>query len=135
MNNATTPYLIDLRKIGDDQIGFITVSEVGHNVPFQIKRVYWTYHTPENVVRGNHAHKELNQIIVAVSGELNIKLENRNEESFEFTLDSPNLGLFIPEGYWRTITFSENTVLLCLASEIYLQEDYIRDYNEFKFDS
>ena len=112
-------------------MGYITVAEYQKNVPFEIKRVYWTYFTPNNLIRGHHAHKKLEQLIFAVSGQIEFYLQDKNGQEFHFKLDAPNKGLYIPRGYWRTIKLSHSAVLLCLASEIYDESDYIRDYNDF----
>jgi hypothetical protein len=132
VTNTITPYLIDLEAIGSDQIGFLTVVEFPSIVPFEIKRAYWTYLTPKDIERGSHAHKELEQFIVAVAGKLEFVLESKDGKFLNFTLDHPSKGLYIPKGYWRTIQFAPNTVLLCLASLKYDKDDYIRDYSEFK---
>lgn len=128
----TLPHLIPFDQIGDPALGYISIAEAQKNIPFAIKRVYWTYFTPNHVERGNHAHIKLNQVLFAVAGILQIRLEDRNGNSVEFTLDQPNVGLFVPEGYWRTIRFSHSAVLLCLASEYYDESDYIREYSRFK---
>ena len=83
-------------------------------------------------MRGGHAHKKLNHVIFAVSGIITFTTEDLQGNKETFVLDTPNKGLFIPEKIWRDIQFSHNAVLLCLASEIYDVEDYIRDYSEFK---
>ena len=126
------PHIIDLKSIGSSYLGYITVAEFPKNIPFEIKRTYWTYYTPNNVERGNHAHKELQQIIVAVAGVIEFDLESIQGDKFNFKLDNPNQGLYIPKEYWRVIHFSHSAVLLCLASLEYDIADYIRDYNEFK---
>lgn len=126
------PRLIRFDKIGSPNLGFISVAEISDNVPFSIKRVYWTYFTPNHVVRGHHAHRKLQQVIVAVSGVIDFELEDTAGEVLRFTLDEPSVGLFIPEGYWRTIRFSHSAVLLCMASQEYDEADYIRDLQEFK---
>ena len=126
------PYIFELSAIGSTELGYITVSEYSNSIPFQIKRVYWIYFTPPNIERGNHAHKELEQIIVSVSGIIEIDLESMHGEKFSFKLDKPNKALYIPKEYWRMIRFSHNAVLLCLASMEYDENDYIRDYNLFK---
>jgi hypothetical protein len=131
-NNIEHPYLIDLKSIGSSELGFITVAEFPKNIPFEIKRTYWTYFTPNNVERGNHAHRQLQQIIVAVAGVIEFDLESKQGEKFNFRLDNPNKGLYIPKEYWRVIHFSHNAVLLCLASLVYDANDYIRDYADFK---
>ena len=126
------PYIIELEKIGNPSLGYITVAEYQKNIPFEIKRVYWTYFTPNEVLRGGHAHKKLNQVIFAVSGIITFTTEDLQGNKETFVLDTPNKGLFLPEKYCRDIQFSHNSVLICLASEVYTSEDYIRDYNEFK---
>ncbi|MCH2223366.1 MAG: FdtA/QdtA family cupin domain-containing protein [Crocinitomicaceae bacterium] len=126
------PSEITFKSIGRPDIGYISVAEYQDLIPFEIKRVYWTYFTPNHIIRGNHAHKSLKQIIVAVSGIIEFELEDKKGNITSYTLDSPEKGIFVPEGYWRTIKFSHNAVLLCLASESYKEDDYIRDYDEFK---
>ncbi|MDI3318641.1 sugar 3,4-ketoisomerase [Pinibacter soli] len=126
------PKLVEFASIGDSSLGFITIAEAHKNVPFEIKRVYWTYFTPHNVIRGGHAHKNLEQIIFAVCGRIEFNIETIDGEKNSFVLDSPDKGLYIPRLVWRDIKFSHNAVLLCLASEVYLEEDYIRHYEDFK---
>jgi dTDP-4-dehydrorhamnose 3,5-epimerase-like enzyme len=121
--------LINIGKLGSSPLGFISVAE---NLPFEVKRVYWTYYAPHEVIRGHHAHKKLHQFIFAVSGIIKFDLENVLGEKNHFVLDSPELGLYIPPLHWRTIQFSHNAVLLCLASSIFDEADYIRDYTDFK---
>jgi hypothetical protein len=126
------PHLVSLKSIGDSSIGYITISELQKDIPFDIKRVYWTYYTPQNVVRGYHAHKKLRQVIFAVSGIIRFKVECRDGLKHEFLLDQPHIGLYLPPYTWREIQFSHNAVLLCLASEWFEESDYIREYKEFK---
>lgn len=125
------PELIEFSKIGSSALGYISVAEVSLNVPFDIRRVYWTYFTPDEVKRGGHAHKDLQQLIFAVSGIITLTTEARDGRTDEFVLDRPSKGLYVPPRVWRDISFSHNAVLLCLASEIYHEEDYIRDYDSF----
>ncbi|WP_295840906.1 FdtA/QdtA family cupin domain-containing protein [uncultured Apibacter sp.] len=132
MDNIGKPHIVILSKIGSSALGYITVAEENLNIPFEIKRVYWTYFTPQDIQRGGHAHKELKQMIFAVSGTIEFKTEDIYGNKETFILDSPEKGLFIPSKIWRDIKFSHNAVLLCLASEFYLENDYIRDYDEFK---
>lgn len=127
-----SPEIITLDKIGSSALGYITIAEDNQNIPFEIKRVYWTYFTPQDVIRGGHAHKILEQLIFAVSGTITFKTEDLENNKETFVLDYPTKGLYIPRLIWRDIQFSHNAVLLCLASEHYSEGDYIRDYNEFK---
>ena len=127
-----SPRFLELPSIGSSSEGYISVAEFQKDIPFEIRRVYWTYFTPQNVIRGYHAHKELQQVIFAVSGKIVFKTEDATGEIKTFTLDDPKMGLFIPPFVWREITFSHNAVLLCLASIEYSESDYIRKYEDFK---
>lgn len=126
------PHIIKFDKIGSSQLGFITVAEYPQNMPFEVKRVYWTYYTPQDVTRGGHAHKELQQIIFAVSGTIEFTTEDKEGKKATFILDEPSKGLYMPKLIWRDIKFSHNAVLLCLASEEYSETDYFRNYEDFK---
>lgn len=131
MLNHLTPKIIEIPKIGSTNIGYISIAEYEKQVPFEIKRVYWTYYTPQDVVRGGHAHKKLYQLIFAISGHITFTIKNKQEEVSVFELTEPNKGLLLTPNIWREIKFSHNAVLLCLASEVYDESDYIRDYGEF----
>lgn len=131
MNNKKT-HIINFEKIGSSQLGYITITEAQKNIPFDIKRVYWTYYTPQDVVRGGHAHRDLEQVIFAVSGTITFNTEDKDGNKETFVLDHPSKGLYIPNLVWRDIHFTHNAVLLCLASEHYTEDDYFRDYEEFK---
>ena len=126
-----TPYIINFNSIGSPELGYISVAEVSKNIPFDIKRVYWTYYTPQNIIRGFHAHKNLQQIIFAVSGDIIFSTENINGIKSNFHLNTPDKGLYLPPMIWREIKFSHNAVLLCLASMEFSEDDYIRNYNQF----
>ena len=128
----TKPHYITLSKIGSSDLGYISIAEAQDNIPFEIKRVYWTYYTPQDVVRGGHAHKALEQVIFAVSGTITFNTENKHGNKETFVLDHPSKGLYLPKLIWRDIHFTHNAVLLCLASEHYTEEDYFRDFAEFK---
>jgi dTDP-4-dehydrorhamnose 3,5-epimerase-like enzyme len=131
MNNISPQYF-EVTSIGQSSLGFISVAEFPTNLPFEIKRVYWTYYTPQNVIRGYHAHQELHQLIFAVSGTITFYTEDRTGHKAEFVLSEPNKGIHLPPYVWREIKFSHNAVLLCLASQEYREKDYIRDYESFK---
>ena len=127
------PYLIEFPSIGASDIGYISVSESQKNIPFELKRVYWTYHTPENIVRGRHAHHHTQQILIAAMGRIVVNLESPDStEIITFVLDKPNVGVYIPAHYWHTMQYSHIAVQLVLASAPYDEADYIRDYQEFK---
>jgi hypothetical protein len=125
------PYLIEFPKIGNSAQGYISLSE-RDSLPIDVKRVYWTYYTPEEIKRGHHAHHELEQILFAVSGSILISIETIEGKIFEFNLNKPYLGVFIPRLCWRTMQYTHNAVQICLANREYDEQDYIRDYEEFK---
>lgn len=122
--------LIDLRKIHDVR-GNLTPVEGGIDIPFDMKRIYYLYDVPSGESRGAHAHKELRQLIIAANGSFTITLDDgKNKKAIN--LNRPYQGLLIVPGIWRDLDdFSSGAVLLCLASEHYIAEDYIRDYEEF----
>ncbi|MBL7921284.1 MAG: FdtA/QdtA family cupin domain-containing protein [Bacteroidia bacterium] len=131
MKDKSKPYLINFPKIGDSALGYISLTEK-ENLPFVPKRIYWTYYTPEAVVRGNHSHYELEQILVAVAGKVIVNIILSTGEELDFVLESPSTGLFIPKKSWRTMKYSHNAVQMCIASLEYDEKDYIRDFEEFK---
>lgn len=122
--------IVDLRKIHDIR-GNLTPIEGGKDIPFDIKRVYYLYDVPGGESRGGHAHKQLLQLIVAASGSFTVTIDD-GKENKSFNLNRSYYGLLIVPGIWRIIDdFSSGAVLLCLASDHYDADDYIRNYNEF----
>lgn len=127
------PYLIDFKGIGESSIGFISVAENQKQVPFDIRRVYWTYYTPESIIRGRHAHKITEQLLVAVAGKITVYTQSPDSEKEEvFVLDTPSKGLYLPPCIWHTMQYSHNSVQLVLASHEYTADDYIRNFVDFK---
>ena len=114
-----------------DARGQLVVLEESKEIPFAVKRIYYIYETKKGVRRGFHAHKQLQQILICVSGSCKIHLDDGNETE-EVLLDSPTRGLYISNNLWREMyDFSQDAVLLVLASELYDESDYIRNYDEF----
>lgn len=114
-----------------DARGTLVALEQGRNIPFEIKRCYYMYDTVQGVRRGFHAHKHLKQVLVCVKGQCKVLLDDGKEQE-HVLLDSPNRGLYIESNIWREMyDFSEDAVLMVLASELYDESDYIRDYQEF----
>ncbi len=126
------PYLIELKSNGSPDLGYISIAESLQNIPFEIKRVFWSYYTPQLITRGRHAHHHLEQILVAVAGKIVVTNESPAGETTVHILENPNFGLYIPPMFWHVMQFSHNAVMLSLASTAYNENDYIRDYNEFK---
>lgn len=121
--------LIQFPKISDSR-GILSFIESPTHISFKIKRVYYLYElTGEN--RGFHAHKHLEQIYVALSGSFKVKLDDGTDKK-EIILNDPSKGLYISPWIWREISeISENAILFVLASEIYKESDYIRNYKQF----
>lgn len=114
-----------------DERGQLVALEEFKDIPFKIKRVYYMYDTMADVVRGHHAHKSLEQILICIHGSCKIKLDN-GEEKKVVPLEKPYEGLYVPHSMWREMyDFSSDAVLLVLASELFDETDYIRNYDEF----
>ena len=114
----------------DDRGHLISLEEF-NDIPFEIKRVYYMYDTKPGVRRGFHAHKTLEQILVCIHGNCKVLLDNGSQKKI-VPLEKPYEGLYIANDIWREMyDFSEDAVLMVLASELYMEEDYIRDYDEF----
>ena len=129
--NVADCTIIELDKHHSDRKGNLTVVENGVTLPFDVKRVYYLYDVPGGESRGSRAHKELQQLIVAASGSFTVTLDD-GENKRSFFLNRPYQGLYVKPGLWRDLEdFSSGAVCMVLASEVYQQEDYIRDYQEF----
>lgn len=114
-----------------DSRGELVSLEEKNDIPFKIKRVFYMYKTAEGVRRGFHAHRSLKQIMICVHGSCKVLLDNGKEKKIIY-METPYEGLYVPNNYWREMyDFSDDAVLMVLASEIYNEEDYIRDYDEF----
>ena len=123
--------IIDLPKICDPR-GNLTVAEQMKNVPFDIARVYWTYDVPSGESRGGHAHKHCREFIIAVSGSFDVTLDNGRGDKETFHLNHPYQGLLVETGIWRTLDeFSSGAVCLVLASDLFDEDDYWYEYDEF----
>lgn len=128
--------MIDFRDIisasnKERPMGHLTPIEGGRDIPFDIKRVYYLTRVPENTIRGFHAHRHLEQVLVCMNGEVTISVSTPYEKQL-IKLNNPAKGLYIGPMVWREMSdFSPGSVLTVLASEYYNEEDYIRDYEEY----
>jgi hypothetical protein len=122
--------LIDLPRVNDPR-GNLTFIEGGRHVPFEIKRVYYVYDVPGGAERGGHAHKNLHQFIIAMSGSFDVVLNDGAQEK-RFHLDRSYFGIYVCPMIWRELdNFSSGSACLVLASNLYDEDDYFRDYNAF----
>lgn len=123
--------IIELPKILDER-GNLSFFENNKQVPFSIARTYWIYDVPGGETRGGHAYHTLQEMIVALSGSLDVLLNDGKEERI-FTLNRSYYGLYVPRMIWRQMqNFSTNSLALIVADQPYNELDYIRDFNEFK---
>ena len=122
--------LINFKKFSDGR-GSLTAVESAKDIPFDIKRVYYLYDIPEDKIRGEHAHKKLEQLILCINGSFDIIIDNGFFKK-KYTLNDPSIGLYVPKMHWRILeNFSKNSTCLVLASQEYTEDDYYRDYNDF----
>ena len=125
------PALIDLPKFLDSR-GNLSFIEEDNQLPFKIQRVYWIYDVPGGEIRGGHAFRETEELIVALSGSFDVVLHNGDKE-FHFSLNRSYYGVLIPKMIWRTLNnFSTNSLALIIASTDFSGDDYIRDFETFK---
>ena len=126
-----TPEFINFPTHGDER-GQLVAVEAERSIPFPIQRVYYIFGTQPGVERGSHAHKALQQVAVAVSGSCEMVLDDGESET-TFTLDSPDKGVYIKPGMWRVMrNFTPDCVLVVFADQLYDENDYIRNYEEFR---
>lgn len=122
--------IISLPKIHDPR-GNLTFIESLEHVPFNIKRVFWIYDVPGGEIRGGHAYKTQTEFIIALSGSFDVVVDDKRTVS-RYHLNRSYFGLYLPRGIWRYMdNFSTNSVSLVLSSNLFDENDYIRDYNEF----
>jgi len=122
--------IIDLQTIQNSK-GDLTFVEEANHIPFSIKRIYYLYNIPNGSERGGHAHKNLKQLIIPLSGSFTVILDNGSTKEAH-TLNNPSKGLLLENMLWRELVdFSSNAVCMVLASELYDEDDYYRNYDDF----
>lgn len=126
------PFLIDFQTIGESTLGYISISEFERDLPFTPQRVFWTYFTPHDVIRGRHAHYETEMVLIAACGKIELKTECIDGKKDTFVLENAGVGVYMPKLCWHTMKYSHNAVQLIFASTPYIADDYIRDYEAFK---
>lgn len=125
------PHIIDFPSIGKPAEGYISVGEAEKKIPFKVERVFWTYFTPENIVRGRHAHYKTEQLLIAAAGRIVVTTEMPDKSIQTYVLDRPDKGVYIPPHAWHTMQYSHSAVQLVFASTCYDEKDYIRNYEDF----
>ncbi len=124
--------IINFPKIQDPR-GNLTFLQNPDQIPFKIKRVFWTYDVPGGEIRGGHAYNLQEEVIIALSGSFDVIITNADGSTEKFSLNRSYYGLYIPAKTWRHIeNFSTNALGLHVSSESFLKDDYIRDFDEFK---
>ncbi len=125
-----TPKILQLPKMEDSR-GNLSFLEEDSHIPFKIKRVYWIYDVPGGQVRGGHAFKRTQEIIIALSGSFDVVVDDGKEKK-RFSLNRSYYGLYIPDTLWREMeNFSTNSLAMVISSTTFSEQDYIRGYNEF----
>lgn len=127
-----TPQILQLPKIQDPR-GNLTFLQNPHQIPFEIKRVFWTYDVPGGDIRGGHAYYKQKEIIIALSGSFDVVVTNADGTQQKFSLNRSHYGLYLPPKTWRHVeNFSTNALSLHISSEAFSHEDYLRDFEQFK---
>ncbi|ADL03182.1 sugar 3,4-ketoisomerase [Lacrimispora saccharolytica] len=127
-----TVQMLEFPQNGDAR-GHLVVVEGGVDIPFDIKRIFYIYGSDAEVVRGQHANKKTEFILINVSGQSKVRVKDGKGNEAIFVLNRPHTGIYLPKMVWKDMyEFSEDSVLLCLASEHYDTEEYIRNYDEFE---
>lgn len=124
--------VLEFKQHGDER-GRLVVAECGKEIPFDIKRVFYIYGSDASVVRGCHANKKSEFVLVNVAGTSKVKVEDCKGNTQIYVLDHPHMGLYLPKMIWKEMyDFSADSVLLCMSSELYDSEEYIRNYQDFQ---
>ncbi len=123
--------MLEFSEKGDER-GHLVIVEGGKDIPFDIKRIFYIYGSDSDVVRGQHANRKTEFVLINVSGTSKVKVMDGKGNEIVYSLNRPHTGVYLPTMVWKDMyDFSEDSVLLCLASEHYDPEEYIRDYDEF----
>jgi dTDP-4-dehydrorhamnose 3,5-epimerase-like enzyme len=122
---------IDLNTVGNDSVGYLSFFEGNKHIPFEIKRIYYIYGVPRDTIRGHHAHFNLTQFLWCPYGSILISLDDGLKKE-SILLDNPSTGILIQKGIWHEMRWEIDYSVLCVvASDVYKEEDYIRNYDEF----
>lgn len=131
MHNMNRVKMLDFPQRGDER-GHLVIAESGKDIPFEIKRVFYIFGSDKDVVRGQHANKNSEFVLINVAGTSKVRVKDGEGNEAIYCLNRPHTGVYLPTMVWKDMyDFSEDSVLLCLASTHYEPNEYIRDYDEF----
>ena len=129
--NLENVRMMEIPQKGDER-GRLVIVEGGMDIPFEVKRIFYIYGSDKTVVRGQHANRKTQFVLINVAGQSKVKVKDGKGNEIVFTLNRPHTGIYLPQMVWKDMyDFSEDSILLCLASEHYDPEEYIRDYDQF----
>lgn len=124
--------MLEFSQKGDER-GYLVIVEGMKDIPFEIRRIFYIYGSDSQVIRGQHANRKSEFVLINVSGTSKVRIKDGKGNEAVFTLNRPHTGIYLPKMIWKEMyDFSEDSVLLCLASENYDTEEYIREYAEFQ---
>lgn len=131
MSNIEQVKMLEFQQSGDERGHLVAIEEI-KDVPFEIKRVFYIYGSDHNVIRGQHANRKTQFVLINVAGTSKVNIRDGLGNELRFYLNRPHTGIYLPNMIWKDMyDFSEDSVLLCLASEHYDPDEYIRDYDEY----
>lgn len=132
MNVVEMARMLEFSQKGDER-GHLVIVEGMQDIPFDIKRIFYIYGSDKSVVRGQHANKKSEFVLINVAGTSKVRVKDGMGNEAVYSLNRPHTGIYLPKMVWKDMyDFSEDSVLLCLASEHYDASEYIRDYDEFE---
>lgn len=133
MNNIEKVRMLEFEEKGDERGHLVIAEGDGADIPFEIKRVFYIYGSDSEVVRGQHANRRTEFVLINVAGTSKVKVIGQKGEEAIYVLNRPHIGIYLPTMVWKEMyDFSEDSVLLCLASEHYDPSEYIRDFETYK---
>lgn len=127
-----TAHLIEFQHTGNELIGMLDIAETGKQIPFEVKRVFWTHSVPNGTIRGKHAHKITEQLLIAVKGKIIVTTEKADGNVEKFELTNSTEGVYLPPNVWHTMAYFDDAVQLVFCSTVYREDDYLRNYEQFK---
>lgn len=131
MNTINEVRMLDFKEYGDER-GYLVVVEGEKDLPFKMQRLFYIYGSDSDVVRGEHANRNSQFVLINVAGTSKIRVKDGLGNEIIFCLNRPHTGIYLPSMVWKDMyDFSKDAVLLCISSEHYDEKEYIRDYNEF----